>query len=89
MDAMDRSDLQIQLADLAGSVFDCSSAQFTDETTASDIPKWDSLNHVKLLVTIENALGLRFGDEDLEDPKNWGEFVDMIAVKLSARPPAP
>lgn len=84
---MDRADLQIRLAALAASVFGCSAAQFKDETTAADIARWDSLNHVKLLVTIEGAMGLRFDDEDLQDPANWGQFVGMIAAKLKAQTP--
>ena len=91
MDGMTREDLHERLAGLASSVFGCPPSLFTDATRAPAIPRWDSLNHVKLLVAIEDELDLRFTSTDLRDPNDWGEFVDMIAGKLAAReamPPA-
>lgn len=82
---MTRNQLNSRLADLAADVFEQPSAQFIDKLKASDVPLWDSLNHVKLLVSIEEEFGLRFGNADLHDPQHWGEFVDMIAAKLQAK----
>ena len=80
-----RDELRARLADLAADVFHQPAAQFTDDLKAVDVPLWDSLNHVKLLVFIEEAFGLRFGNADLHDPQNWGEFVDLIEAKLAAK----
>jgi acyl carrier protein len=73
------------LAGLAAFAFNQPTSLFTDSLKATDIPRWDSLNHVKLLLTIEEEFDLQFTGADLKDPGNWGEFVDMVAAKLRAQ----
>jgi len=82
---MDQGVLRNRLAEIAAGVFGCTAARFTDRTTAADIPGWDSLNHVKLLVAIEEAFGVRFGVEDLADPADWAAFTDMVAARVAPK----
>jgi acyl carrier protein len=82
---MTRPELNSRLTGLAALAFNQPTGLFTDSLRATDIPRWDSLNHVKLLITIEEDLDLEFTGADLKDPGNWGEFVDMVAAKLQAR----
>jgi acyl carrier protein len=82
---MTRSELSSRLADLAAFTFNQPRGRFTESTKAADIPRWDSLNHVKLLIAIEEEFDLQFVAADLNDPETWGGFVDMIAAKLKAR----
>lgn len=83
---MTRSDVNLRLVDLAATVFERPASTFADTLVANDVPLWDSLNHVRLLMLIEEALDLRFGNEALHDPQTWGEFVDMVAAKVATRP---
>ena len=58
--------------------------ELTDETRASDVSGWDSLAHLKLLVALEETHQIRFEDFDLESPKDFGEFLDLIEAKIAA-----
>ena len=41
-----------QLADIFHDVFDDDAIDLTPELTADDVPEWDSLTHVRLILTI-------------------------------------
>lgn len=56
----------------------------TRELSASDVPEWDSLIHISLVVAVEKAFGIRFRVGEVEATKNVGEFVDLICRRVSA-----
>jgi acyl carrier protein len=82
---MTRTELSSRLAELAAFTLNQPVGRFTDATAARDIPRWDSLNHVKLLISIEDEFDVQFGNADLQDPETWGRFVDMVERKLAAQ----
>lgn len=63
-------------------VFDDDSLQVTPELTAADVDEWDSLNHIRLVVSIERAFGLSFSAAQVARLKNVGEFAELIVSKL-------
>lgn len=63
-------------------VFDDDSVTPTAETTAADIPDWDSLAHIRLIVAVEKAFGVRFSAAEAGGMKNVGEFVELIRRKV-------
>ncbi len=54
----------------------------TDEMTANDVDKWDSLTHMILISEIENAFAIKFKLKDLNKMKNVGDMIDIILTKL-------
>ncbi len=50
--------------------------------SADQVDGWDSLNHIRLIVTVERAFGLKFTASETGRLKNVGEFVDLIRSKL-------
>lgn len=62
-------------------VFDDEQLTVTDETSAGDIPKWDSFAHINLMFSIEQAFGVRFSGNELADMKNIGELKKFLANK--------
>jgi len=50
----------------------------TPATTAKDVPEWDSLTHISLVVAVEKAFSVRFRVGEVEKTKNVGEFADLI-----------
>jgi acyl carrier protein len=66
-------------------VFDDETIQLADATTAQDIPGWDSLTHINLIIEIEEEFGLIFTVDDIAGLKNVGEMVAMVERKLAAK----
>ena len=48
------------------------------ELSAKDVPEWDSLMHISLLVSVEKAFLVRFRVGEVEATRNVGEFADLI-----------
>jgi acyl carrier protein len=53
------------------------------ETTANDVPEWDSLNHIMLVVEIEKRFNIRFTAEEVSGFKDVGEMCDGIKIKMN------
>ena len=54
----------------------------TPEMSAKDIPEWDSLTHISLMVLVENTFGIRFHVGEVENARNIGQFADLIIKRL-------
>lgn len=62
--------------------FDSETIVLRDQMTAADVPGWDSLAHITLIMDIEEAFNLRFTVDDIADLKNVGEMIEMLQRKL-------
>lgn len=59
--------------------------ELTPAVVAQDVPEWDSLTHISLLLAVEKAFNIRFRLGEVENAKNVGEFADLIARRLAER----
>jgi acyl carrier protein len=64
-------------------LFDEYTGPISLQTTARDVPQWDSLSHIRLMVLIEESLGVRFGTTEMQDFKNLGDLVEAVVRKSS------
>jgi acyl carrier protein len=53
--------------------------------SAKDVPEWDSLIHISLLVAVEKAFDVHFRIGEAESTKNIGEFADLILRRIKER----
>lgn len=55
----------------------------TDKTTARDVEGWDSLNHMTLVMTIEEHFKVRFATFEVMGWHSVGEMLDCLEGKLN------
>ena len=65
-------------------VFDDDALVATPVLTARDVAEWDSLNHIRLMVSIEKAFGIALTTAEVAGFENVGQLADAIAAKTSA-----
>jgi acyl carrier protein len=53
-----------------------------DDLTAKDVARWDSLNHVNLIILTEQEFQIRFSNTEATTLKNVGDLKRLIDVKL-------
>lgn len=80
---MSREEVFEKINEVFRDVFDDESIQVVDETTAEDIEDWDSLEHINLIVAIENKFGIKFKMSEVTGLKNVGEMVDVILGRIA------
>ena len=69
-------------------VFGDDTIELTEETTARDIPQWDSLGHVNLMFAIEERFGVRFRGNELAELANVGELERFLEERADGSGPA-
>lgn len=74
-----------KVTEIMRDLFEDYSGPITSGTAAKDVPDWDSLAHVKLMVQVERAFAIRFEAREVSQPQNVGELVALIDQKLAAK----
>lgn len=62
-------------------VFNNANLEISENTSASDISNWDSLNHVVLIMEIEKFFDVKFALGELQELKNIGALIKLIENK--------
>jgi acyl carrier protein len=80
---MPRASVFSDLNEIFVDVLDLDAVSLTDMTTAEDIAEWDSLSHIRLIVSIERHYRIKFSNGEIEALKNVGHLVDAILAKTA------
>ena len=75
---MTKEEIDNALDEVFQEVFDDEEIHVNESTTADDIEDWDSLEHINLVVAVENKFGIKFNMNEVTTMKNVGEMVDII-----------
>jgi acyl carrier protein len=71
-----------QLTGIMRDVFDDDSIDATESMTADDVEAWDSLSHIRLIVSIEKRFNIKFTNVEVERLRNVGDLLNAIEAKL-------
>jgi acyl carrier protein len=55
----------------------------TDATAASEVPGWDSLSHINVVLAVEKHFGVRFKGTEVLRLKNVGDLQRLVDSKLA------
>ncbi|MBV9988005.1 MAG: acyl carrier protein [Chitinophagaceae bacterium] len=64
-------------------VFDIPADQISDTSSPDTIEKWDSLNHMNLVSSLEEEFDVRFTDEEITEMLNFKLIVLILQQKKS------
>lgn len=79
---MDESQILTQVRDIIADVVDQADLQISTATTATDVPGWDSFNHINIVVAVERRFGIKVNTAEIEELRNVGELVALVGRKL-------
>jgi acyl carrier protein len=54
-----------------------------DNMTASEVPNWDSLNHINIILAIEKEFRVKFKGAEILKVKNIGELQGLVDSKMA------
>lgn len=59
--------------------------EITDTTAAGEIPGWDSLSHINVVLAVEKRFGVRFKGAEVRRLRNVGDLQRLVDSKLVER----
>ena len=79
---MNEEEIYARLAKIFEDVFDEESIKITPEMTAKDVDGWDSLTHIRLMLSVEKAFRIKFTASEIGKLENVGDLVDFIKARI-------
>lgn len=79
---MDETQIYPKLTEIFRNVFDDDTLEAIPTLTAKDVPGWDSLRNIRLMLTIERAYGVRFSATEIGRLQNVGDLARLVQAKL-------
>jgi acyl carrier protein len=78
---MDESDIYARLTEIIADFFDDDSITATPALSAKDLEGWDSLAHVRLMLTVERAFKVKFSTLEIGKMETVGDLVALIKAR--------
>jgi len=80
---LDNAAVYAKLTDIFHDVLDNDEIVLVPELTAREVDGWDSLAHVRLILTVERSFRIKFTASEIGRLKNVGELVNLIHAKAA------
>lgn len=77
------NDFETRVRDVFREVFDAPELNIFREMRAKDVEGWDSLNHITLIMTLEETFKVKFATREVMGFQNVGEMMDCLSGKLA------
>ncbi|MGA3159889.1 MAG: acyl carrier protein [Terracidiphilus sp.] len=75
---MDEPQIYARLAEIFQDVFDDDSIAVNHDLSAKDVDGWDSLTHIRLILTVEKAFKVKFSTSEIGKLEKVGDLVALI-----------
>ncbi len=70
--------MEEKLKEIFVSTFNVDGSVFNEELAVGDIPQWDSLGQVNLLMAVEEGFGIAFNAVDAIEVETLGDLIDLV-----------
>jgi acyl carrier protein len=79
---MDESQIYVRLTKIFEDVFDEDSIVVTPDLTAKDVDGWDSLTHIRLILTVEKEFKIKFSTSEIGKLEKVDDLVALIKARV-------
>jgi len=80
---MEKNEIVTRLTPIFRDVFSDDGLVVNEGMTAADVPTWDSLSNINMIIAVEKAFGVKFSIKDVRSLKNVGELLELIKRKAA------
>jgi len=78
---MESAEIYQEFTKIFHQVFHDDSIVVRPDLTAKDVEGWDSLSHIRLVLTVERAFGVKFSASEIGKLKDVAGLVDLVRSK--------
>ena len=79
---MDDAQIYSRLTRVLNEVFDDETIELTPQLTAKDVDGWDSLTHIRLILSAEKEFKIRFTTSEIGNLEKVGDLVALIRARV-------
>lgn len=79
---MEEPQILARLTNIFRDIFDEDSIEAVPELSAKDIEGWDSLAHIRLILTIEKVFKIKFATSEVREIENVQDIVSVIKARV-------
>jgi acyl carrier protein len=70
-----------QLRGIASDIFGVPAVEITESSSPETIESWDSVQHLNLVLAMEEQFAVQFDPEEMDQMKNMGEIAGLLDKK--------
>jgi acyl carrier protein len=74
-----------QVQRIAADLFLVPPAQITADSSPETLEGWDSVQHLNLILSLEQTFQVRIDPEDMDRMQTVGQIAELVESKLSGR----
>ena len=78
-------DLDTRIKEVMAEVLEIDPLRIDDDYSREEASTWDSLNHLRLITALEEALGVKFTMQEVEEMQRYGQIRERTAAHFQAR----
>ena len=75
-----------QIRTMTSDLFGVPVDQISAASSAQTLDNWDSIQHLNLVLAVEEKFGLQLSPEEIEQMKSVGDTAKLVESKLQAAP---
>ncbi len=80
---IEKNEIVSRLTPIFRDVFNDDALVVSEDMTAAEVPTWDSLSNINMIIAVEKAFGVKFSIKDVRNLKNVGELLELIKRKAA------
>jgi len=78
-------EIQLKIKQIMAIIFDTTKENIPDDAEPLKIDQWDSLNHMQLIVALEQEFDIKFSDDELTELLNLSLITAIIQSKFTKK----
>ena len=72
-----------KVIEIIASICEVEKTEVTENSMVGDFPAWDSVGHLTILSTVEEAFEINFEPEEMMEIEDVKDIVNMVQSKLA------
>ncbi len=74
---------EVRLKQVLAEIFELDPSTIDGTTSSDKVERWDSLQHISMIVSVEQEFGVRFSEEEMSELLSFERLRLALASKLT------
>jgi acyl carrier protein len=81
---MEKDEIEAMIGRMVADLFLLAEGEVSADLSPEVLPAWDSLQHLNLVMAVEQEFGLQLSPEEIQGMKSVGDMVDVVRRRLAS-----